>query len=858
MKKKNMNNKKEKPSYAKMFKEQIKKESTHPNKSNIAKNDKNENNKENIPLKNEKQEVKPKAGINFDNLSDWNNIVYPGEKEIKEIIKNAEENNIQYNNDNNNNYEKAEKFELNKNDFQNNNIINQIKEEDENNLENQQLENFKNNLNPNNNIGGGVNYGIGVGQNRNNLHEFSVNTSEFTNKNDILNPYDNISLGTNNIDNNIIDKKNNNQNIFNDNIVSQIKPIEYGLGIGNNINNVIKEEDSLEQEEENNKNNNIDNNMGINMNNNINELNDIKAERDIMEQMEEEINLSMDQMNELAGNLQGNYNKGKNKNIKKNDKKDIGNKNKKIFLKNDKSSKGINNQNVKSNNNINNNKNFNNNMRNNNIKINNVSTPNINQAENLNNANKEISLNNVNNNANNYFNANNFSFKPTNIQQISTEEVTKFIQNTQQQASYPIPQQSYPQQQISYPQQQVSYPQQQVSYSQKQASYPQQQINNQIMNNQPQIINGLNINNSNNENNTPLYPSPYPMVIGQNSNPPQQIYNIPYNINMPQQIPPGMYPFPNQNINYPQFPMNGNPQNQSNKNPEKKKVNYKPKSLKEYKEKYNNGIKEHRGGLGANIGGEEWEHKKEQNMKVKKYSEMIKNQNKEKENNFKKKFKLKNELNDQLYDSLSEEVLDEEKKEKKQIISDNNKEKPKKEIKKENENEKRPDSNKVRYLMNLKKEKENKNKEAKEEKKGKPQGKYSKYTKIVIESIDKSANPNEKKLGKIYTTFKPKQPQRRPSTKDKKQLIKPIVNNDNKKRSQSTGFKNHIYKKEDYDDELTKQFMSPNPNNYNGFINNKDDNNNFMITPTFEIENLINKKNQYDDKIKEIKKFLKK
>ena len=42
--------------------------------------------------------------------------------------------------------------------------------------------------------------------------------------------------------------------------------------------------------------------------------------------------------------------------------------------------------------------------------------------------------------------------------------------------------------------------------------------------------------------------------------------------------------------------------------------------IKEYKEKYNNGIKEHRGGLGANIGGKEWEHKKEQNMKVKKYN----------------------------------------------------------------------------------------------------------------------------------------------------------------------------------------------------------------------------------------------
>ena len=853
MKKKNNNNKKEKPSYAKMFKEQIKKESTNSNKSNIPQNDKNDNNKENIPEKNEKKEIKPKSGINFDNLSDWDNIVYPGDKQIKEIINNVQENNIQPNIDNtniqnnNNNYIRTGKFELNKNDFQNNN-----EEEDENNIENEPQENFNNNLNQNNNI----NNGIAIAPIQNNLHDFSVNTSEFTNKNDILNAYDNISLGTNNIDNNLLDKKNSNQNIFNENAVSQIKPIEFGLGLGNNINNVIKEEDSLEQEEENIKNNNI--------NNKENELNDLKAERDIMEQMEEEINLSMDQMNELAGNLKGNSNKGKiNKNIKKNEKKDIGNKNKKIYLKNDKSLKGNNNsQNAHINNNINNNK------MNNNIKINN--NPNINPIEKINNVNKDIAINNLNNNTennaqNNYFNSNNFSFKPTNIQQISSEEVNKFIQNTQQQSSYPQTQPSNSQQQIPYSQQQSPYPKQQISIPQQQIPIPQQQFNNQIINNQPQIINnintnGVNINNPNIQNNIPLYPSPYPMVIGQNSTPPQQIYNMPFNINMPpQQMPPGIYPYPIQNINYPQFPIM--PQNQMNLNSqqktEKKKVNYKPKSLKEYKEKYNNGVKEHRGGLGANIGGEEWEHKKEQNMKVKKYSEMIKNQNKEKENNFKKKFKLKNELNDQLYDSLSEEVIEDEKKEKKQKISENSKEKVKSENKKENDNEKRPESNKVRYLMNLKKEKENK--EKKEEKKGKQQGKYSKYTKIVIESIDKGNNPNEKKLGKIYTTFKPKQQQRRPSTKDKKQLIKPPVNNENKMRSQSTGFKKHGYKKDDYDDELTKQFMSPNPNNYNGFANNKDNNNNnFIVSPTFEIENLINKKNQYDDKIKEIKKFLKK
>jgi hypothetical protein len=481
------------------------------------------------------------------------------------------------------------------------------------------------------------------------------------------------------------------------------------------------------------------------------------------------------------------------------------------------------------------------------------------------NNNKEMALNNLKNDNkkdNYYFNSNNFSFKPTNIQQVSSEEVSKFIQSTQQQQ-----QQQQSGLNIPQTQQQPINNQIPIPYNQQQINNNQNQIQLPIpMNQQQQQMNQNMIMNNNIPNNVPLYPSPYPMVIGQATNSPPQMYNMPFNnntLNMNQ--PMNLYPYPTPGMNYPQFPINPMMQHQNPNNfeqKEKKKVNYKPKSLKEYKEKYNNGIKEHRGGLGANIGGEEWEHKKEQNMKVKKYSEMIKNQNKEKENHLKKKinnFKVKNELNDQLYDSLSDEVLDDVPKEKKQKQSEKSKEKEK-----GSQKEKRPESNKVKYLMQLKKEKEikekeNKEKESKENEKKQNKGKYSKYTKIVIESIDK--NPNEKKLGKVYTTFKPK-PQRRPSTKDKK-LMKPIGNyinnnNDAKKRSQSTGFKNHANKKDDYDDELTKQFMSPTPNNYNGFINNKDNNNNFMLNPTVEIENLIHKKNLFDDKIKEIKKFLKK
>jgi len=76
------------------------------------------------------------------------------------------------------------------------------------------------------------------------------------------------------------------------------------------------------------------------------------------------------------------------------------------------------------------NKIYKNNTNNKNINMNN----NINQNPVMNN-NKEIPLNNLNNNKpkNAYFNSSNFSFKPTNIQQVSSEEINKFIQSIQSQ-----------------------------------------------------------------------------------------------------------------------------------------------------------------------------------------------------------------------------------------------------------------------------------------------------------------------------------------------------------------------------------------------------------------------------------------
>ena len=122
---------------------------------------------------------------------------------------------------------------------------------------------------------------------------------------------------------------------------------------------------------------------------------------------------------------------------------------------------------------------------------------------------------------------------------------------------------------------------------------------NPIDNNHQMDIGNQNmIMNNNIPNNVPLYPSPYPMVIGQATNSPPQMYNMPFNnntLNMNQ--PMNLYPYPAPGMNFPQFPINPmmQPQNPNNfEQKEKKKVNYKPKSLKEYKEKYNNGIKEHR------------------------------------------------------------------------------------------------------------------------------------------------------------------------------------------------------------------------------------------------------------------------
>ena len=286
----------------------------------------------------------------------------------------------------------------------------------------------------------------------------------------------------------------------------------------------------------------------------------------------------------------------------------------------------------------------------------------------------------------------------------------------------------------------------------------------------------------------------------------------------------------NQNIIYNQ--VNNQNFNENKNNKDNKIISYKPKSLKEYKEKYMNKKEKERGGLGANIGTEEWEKKEKIKKKVKEFSEKIKENNEEKENNNKKEKKL-NKIQEQLYDSLSEDD-----------INNNNNSKEKKfisvnEVKINDDNlEKENNVNnnsfiKINFLKNLKKKNMKK---------------------------PNSSSTSEKKLGRIYTTLK--QP---PINYNGNKINKNIENKNNfktpfDKKSKSSNKKN-IIKDNKYkyiDDELTKKFMINKPNEYNGLNENKIDNNNInneYNTP-IQIETLLENNKNLKSKVNKIKEFI--
>ena len=137
-------------------------------------------------------------------------------------------------------------------------------------------------------------------------------------------------------------------------------------------------------------------------------------------------------------------------------------------------------------------------------------------------------------------------------------------------------------------------------------------------------------------------------------------------------------------------------------------------------------------------------------------------------------------------------------------------------------------SNNVGYLTQLRKQKEKDIKKL-EEKDLKP--KRTSKAKLPIISKDKKNNydnPSEIKLGRIYTTLN-QQPKKKPKAKS---VQKVKINN------------NEIY---------NEQFLANGTKDQS--LMNKEEN---TENPEYNLENLFQKKLQFDNQIKEIKEFLKK
>ena len=178
--------------------------------------------------------------------------------------------------------------------------------------------------------------------------------------------------------------------------------------------------------------------------------------------------------------------------------------------------------------------------------------------------------------------------------------------------------------------------------------------------------------------------------------PPQHFQNFPFNQQIPTQIPYyNVYPqvpYPN---NFNPYQMQYNPQYQVlppiypnhniydnnavannvnlNTNQQQqqrlpiKQVHYKPKTIKEYKMKYDNKVvKQLPAGLGPNIGSKEWQEKHQRALKMKEYSKQVETESKKEQhqlqNNKSKKRSVtpsminETKLNQQLNDSLNKDL----------------------------------------------------------------------------------------------------------------------------------------------------------------------------------------------------------
>ena len=170
-----------------------------------------------------------------------------------------------------------------------------------------------------------------------------------------------------------------------------------------------------------------------------------------------------------------------------------------------------------------------------------------------------------------------------------------------------------------------------------------------------------NVNVIQNPTQLPNQIPPYPIQM----NPYPYPYQIPvqYPYQMPQQFYPMMMYNNNMMNNQQMSPIN----NQIEQKKPKREIKYKPKGLKEYKEKYENksnnyyNLNKLPAGLGPNIGTKDWEEKHQRALKMKEYSKMI-----DKEKELQKINQIKNntiedvprEMKEMLNDSLDEDITD--------------------------------------------------------------------------------------------------------------------------------------------------------------------------------------------------------
>ena len=790
--------KKSSNTYAQMYKEKISNPeisiSSHNNNTNTSNTISNNNMKSKA-----NNDIK---GIKFDELSDWDNIVY---ETNKQNIINNNNNNI------NNNF----------NIIQANDVYNAAP---------------KNNIDLIKNLKGSTDSFEG------NLHnDYSVNTSTFTYKVGEMGNYDKIDLSGNDIsglsgNNNV----NNKGKVFtmNTNMISQIKKKNYGEYDDNNNNYIIKEEEDEYKNYSKISNTGKDIGEGDELYQEKDSLNDDEITKDLMKQIEEENNLTKLQMKDLEQDFENNYNpymqgnKGTIKNVKPKTPKQIKSNTANNNVQNKQTSQNViaplSQPNINSNNNVNNNYTYNNNS----IASSSLCAQTGQFGQSLQATQTQCITQPINSN---------------NIQQITP--IIQGNNNTQLQQQIPLQTNWF----------NSNQPQEQ---QQHQPQFNQNNIptNNMLplsfqMNQATQITHI-----------TPIQqPYPYQMPIPLYQ-PQQPLYPMQNNNNMftfnqnnlqPQLISPQIQQV--QDIHKSPFPK------------AKKKPQYKPKTIKDYKEKYieNDKKQKHSGGLGPNIGTKEWEAKEEKKKKIQEYSKRIKEENTKKTNahnsnhviNIDNSSKSKV-IQEQLYDSLS----DDDNEQMNGIVVNENL-----------ENEIKEKSNRsiqsakgyghINMIKQLKKENENKM--------------YRKYKPVVVKQ--KTLPPieeNKKKLGRVYTTLKLGNVNTNTNKCRTRAQSGKLRVEANKQRPVS---KIDVIKKKskddnDYDDELTRMFLMSKPNDYNGLqivsknnnynnINEKEynkqssntnsnNNNTNNLHSNFELETLLINHQKYSKQVSKIKEFL--